>query len=422
MKILFLNNVRPHTNHDRAGNVVLYEMIREFAADSNHTVGFQLVSPHDAKPPTEDEIRGVQSLGAMGVTMAPEITLPPPPRSRPGLLKLLAPQPRDFFPYHPHRDLILKALEKAAPDWVIIPWSEWLTALCAEYPGKKFAYYGNPDPKVGRCFVQFQRRNRLASPLRLHAMSRMLDSLERIHLKMMARYELLGNVAANDAEYYRQAGHPNAFYIQNIWIDRFQSMWEKTLPLRKNNGKAVIIGNVGKLFATANTHGLEVLGRDLLPALRREMRGIDYEIHLLGQGQPHPALRHYFDSPEVRILGFVPDIDRSLMEADVFLCMNNASEFKVGHTRYLHAWSVGGCVVAHRDCRLSMPEIVHEKNALLGGDCREIASHIRRLVDDPALHQRLCRDGYETFRTHFSAPAVVRKMREKMDGFSKTQS
>src|SRR5207245_1850417 len=125
-----------------------------------------------------------------------------------------------------------------------------------------------------------------------------------------------------------------------------------------------------------NTYGLEYLSQEILPALRKTFDGKKFEVHILGRGEPHPVIARYLAAPEIRVRGFVQDIDSELLSADVFLCANNATEYKVGHTRYLHAWSLGCCVVAHQDCRLSMPEMENGKNALLGGSATEIADCI----------------------------------------------
>ncbi len=101
-----------------------------------------------------------------------------------------------------------------------------------------------------------------------------------------------------------------------------------------------------------------------------------FRIEIIGAGALHPAIKAALEGPDVVFRGFVPDIDEALLSAPVFLCLNNATPFKVGHTRYLHAWTLGACVIAHRDAALSMPEIVNGRNALLGTDPDEIADLI----------------------------------------------
>jgi hypothetical protein len=99
----------------------------------------------------------------------------------------------------------------------------------------------------------------------------------------------------------------------------------------------------------------------------------------------------------------------------VFLCLNNASRFKVGHTRYLHAWSLGGCVVAHRDAALSMPEMISGENCLLGGSPAEIADMVAAVARDAGSRRRLGEAGYATFVEKFTAKPVVDQILARLD-------
>src|SRR5205085_10556978 len=140
----------------------------------------------------------------------------------------------------------------------------------------RFAYYGNPDPKNWQLQLEMARRTG-GSALRYRLGQALGRRLETLHLQVMDRYAVLADVAANDADYYRRKGHRNAFYLQNVWIDRFGDGWRARRRAAERSSPAVIIGNVGKLGATANTLGLELLGRDLMPALRGAMAGRPFE-------------------------------------------------------------------------------------------------------------------------------------------------
>jgi glycosyltransferase involved in cell wall biosynthesis len=332
----------------------------------------------------------------------------------------------DFYPEIAHSALLAEAVAKAGADVLFVPWTEWVTALCSAIGIPKFAYYGNPDAKSAMARLDFARRHGEIGWPRFLWHRRVLREFEAIHVAEMMRYDIIGDVAKNDADYYARKGHPNSSYIQNVWIDRLGARWEAARRESKSTGLPVIIGNVGKLGGTANTLGLELLGRDLLPALDRRRNGRPIEVRILGAGTPHPAVAAALNRPEVRVCGFVPDIDQELLSSDVFLCMNNASTYKVGHTRYLHAWSLGCCVIAHRDCALSMPEIHHGENALLGDSAEEIADLVMRAVEDPDLRNAIGAGGYRTFRGFFLAPAVapkiVQKIRELLEKHTRSAS
>ena len=121
-------------------------------------------------------------------------------------------------------------------------------------------------------------------------------------------------------------------------------------------------------------------------------------------------------APEIRIRGFVDDIDTELKDADVFLCVNNATDYNVGHTRYLHAWSLGCSVVAAEAVREAMPELVHRENAILGRDAKGIAAAVVEAAQSPELRRDLGQNGYETFKRYFVAPVVAREIVHRLQG------
>jgi glycosyltransferase involved in cell wall biosynthesis len=367
--------------------------------------------PGDSAP-TEESERNTATLRDFA-TVLPPLRLPPDPPARGKWARRLFPQLEDYYPQVAHRSAIEEALLRWEPDVVFIPWSEWLTAACAEVPVRKFAYYGNPDPKRMRVVLDFERKRGTVSRSRYWAARWSIARFETLHLRTLRKYDLVGDVAANDAEYYRQAGHPGAFYIQNVWPDRVGESWRARRKELEKKAPSIVVGNIGKLGATANTLGLDLLGRELLPELRRLVPTGSYEVHLFGAGSLRPEVAEPLQAPEVRQRGFVDDIDREMLSAQVFLCMNNASPYKVGHTRYLHAWSLGMCVVGHADAALSMPEIVHRKNVLLGRNAREIAELTAEALASPALRAELGEAGYQTFRNEFTAPVVASRILEK---------
>lgn len=405
-RILVVNPLWPHSAHSvRAANVVVFELIAELARQAKLQIGFLKISLAGTETPTLIEEKGRQELVALGVEFLPPFIYSVESRTRPRLARWLAPQEADFYPEARYRIAATAAAMGFRPDLVFIPWSERATALFADLPVKKFAYYGNPDPKAGRARAAFAREHGGSSIA--YARERWaLSRLERVHLGIMRRFDYLGDVAANDAIYYYNHGHPNAFYIRNLWIDRLGTRW-RVQRERERTDPFVIVGNLGQLGGTANTHGLEILARDVLPELRRAMESHKFEIHIFGAGVPHPAVAALLSAPEIRLRGFVDDIDCELMTAPVFLCLNNASRYKVGHTRYLHAWSLGGCIVGHRDAALSMPEMISGRNCLLGGSASQIADHVVMAARDVLLRRRLSEAGYATFLEKFTASTVV---------------
>lgn len=411
-----LSRLWPQSGHTtRAANVVVFQLLTAMARTSGLKVGFLRVDTQAT--PIQTRIGAENALRDNGVEVLEELVLPAPGPKRSALLKLLVPRRSDFYPLSIYSDRLQRECDKFMPDAVFIPWDEQLTALCAGVVGLvKFAYYGNPDHKAGVHRAAFDRRYGIGTHSWLRSML-YLTRLEHAHLDVMRRYELVGDVAANDALYYARKGHPNAFYIRNVWIDRFGVNWKTLREQLEPRHPFIVAASVGNVNGTANRYGLELLARDLLPALCTHLKPDSYEVHIFGAGELLPQLRALLHRPEVRLRGFVPDIDKELLRAHIFLCLNNASPYKVGHTRYLHAWSLGCPVVAHVDAALSMPEIMHGHNALLGASIGEIALQIKNAANDSELRRYIGQRGYETFRSNFTAKHVVPEIISRTDRY-----
>lgn len=415
LRLLVINPIWPYPGHSsRAANVVLFELLSAFGKLSGVTTAFLKINETPNISLTPDEEIGLAEMKKNGIEILPPFQLESFRHPLKKLKQVLFPSLSDFYTQLDGKKEFSKYVMAHRPDVIFVPWSEWASALCADLPVPKFAYYGNPDHKSAFARASFRFGRSLLRAPRFFAEWLRAKHLERLHVSSMMEYEWLGDVAANDAAYYTAKGHPNAFYIQNVWISRFGDQWREERELLEQKKPAIIVGSIGKLDGTANTLGLEILGRDLMPELRRVLIPGSYEVHIFGVNKLHPRVEQYFRGPDIHMRGFVPDIDRELLSAQIFLCMNNASEYKVGHTRYLHAWSLGNCVVAHEDASLSMPEIVHGKNALLGRTPGEIAHFIKQALEDENLRRRIGEGGYETFRKHFTAPTVVSCIMEKL--------
>jgi glycosyltransferase involved in cell wall biosynthesis len=414
MKLAIATANWPHPAHTvRGANVLAFELIRALAAQPDMSVSFLKVGREGDEEPGAIEREGLALLRQSDIEVLPPLTLPP--RSRIGNIfsKLVAPRVEHFFPDVIHGPAIANALEKCRPDALLVALSEWLTAACSTVPVIRFAYYGNPDPKSAR----WRAEHDLAlggSPLAYARLRVALSRMEKAHLEVMRRYHLLGDVAENDAAYYSSSGHPNAFYIRHVWIDRVGEDWRRRREATECYDPLVIVGSVGRLEATGNRLGIEYIGRELLPALRRRMKPGSFRVEIFGAAKLHPRIAQHLNGPDVVVRGFVPDIDAAILSAPIFLCTNNATPFKVGHTRYLLAWSLGACVVAHRDAALSMPEIIDCQTALLGDDAEGIADAITRAAADRALRRKIGEGGWETYRTLFRAESVAPEIVERL--------
>jgi hypothetical protein len=418
MHVLFAAQSWAHPGHDQqSANQVTYEFARVFREAHGCRVSFVCTYWQDRTPPSQTEALARASLENIGIEVLDPIRLPTRKPVVARLATLIGSRPELFFPEIEYRPLANQLVERLRPDAVVVVWSEMTTQLFAEADTLRVAYYGNPDPKNWRI-------NALppVAPSRgvvRDALTRIrLAHLERHHLREMRRYDLFAEVAANDVEYYRRNGVSAAFYERMVYIDRHNGRWEGERNALESEAHPIIVANLGSQSATGNMLALTYLGQHVLDPLRSAFAGKQYQLHLYGGGRLASNVARMLDRPEVKNFGYVEDIDNALLSAPVFLCLNNATAYKVNQSRYLHVWSLGGCIVAHSDARLSLPEMVHNENALLGNGPEEIALLVARAATDRGLRRRIGRNGYETFRTLFNASNVggdlVKRMREML--------
>ncbi|MDB4214558.1 glycosyltransferase family 4 protein [Burkholderiaceae bacterium] len=406
MKILIVSAIWPYREHSiRAANIVIFEMLKAFAEITKNEVGLLVVGNSQTTKISPTEQHSIDALQGAGIKVLQPLILPDDIKRRSKIKRIFAPEIVDRYPQCVHRLLIESRVIAWKPEIIIVVWSEWLTHACSDIPIKKFAYYGNPDPKAVKTQLELHRRSGRMGIFRVAVEKIWNKVFERMHLREMKKYEYLGDVAANDATYYARMGHQKSFYIQNIWMES-----PKISEAKTNTNVIKIIANIGKLDGTANTLGLEYLGKNLLPILKAKLTDKTYEIHLIGSGKAHPISAKALEHQEVIWRGFVDDIDREIRDCDVFLCVNNATSYKVGHTRYLHAWSLKAPVVAHWDASISMPEIQNGLNSLLGKDAVEIADCICRIVRDKDLARKIGDGGYDTYLQYFTAQKVAKKI------------
>ncbi len=410
-RLLVLAGVWPHVRQNtEAANVVLHEMLVHLLATGSFDIAFSRMADDDEQSPAAAD--ALRDLEAHGLTVLPSIRVAEPPR--PGVVRRIAEvvtaSPRALLRGTANAPDVKALCDQWRADCALTVWCESATAALASVPVARVAYYGNPDHKVHRAIWEFDWK------FRRHAVdprgfvtaikSRVVTAaVERAHLRVMRTFDAVGDVAANDAAFYQRRG-VRAFYIRNMWPSGVAADWVAARDRTEQRTPVKIVGNVGSLAATGNTRGLLTLTTSVLPALKRTLGEGNFEVHLFGRRSPHRHLLPLLDDPHIKIRGFVDDLDAEILSAPVFLIANNHAGFSVGHTRFLHAWSLGACVVAFRESAESMPEIVHRRNALLASTPDDMAVLIAEAANDERLRRSMGHGGQATLETQFD-PATV---------------
>lgn len=413
--------------HQHATQMVLYETVRGIAA-AGHEVTFQMFVAEGAAAPAGTREALATIDGLPGIRALEPLAAPGRRGARRGAAAAVATlrraaltRPADLYPHVALTTEVARRVRAAGADAIVNVWStEGLAATHGIAGVPKYAYYAMPEHLAPEArlthpwLFDIPTRTPVDRARLWHG--RLLNRRRAaMHFGMMSRYDALSNICAFHAALYASRGHPRSHYVQNMWPDVHGPRWRALREAQEGRHGPRVLGSFGNVFATGNTFGLHYLGAEVLPALRQRLREDEIQIHVYGRGRPYAAVANALDDPRVRMRGWVADIDAEIFASRVFLVMNNAGAYRGAHTRFLHAWALGACVVAHRANADAMPEIRHDENALLGDTPAAIADLVARALGDPALRRRIGEGGRRTFETHFHSAVVVPRLLEEIE-------
>ena len=324
------------------------------------------------------------------------------------LFRFFFPKKHDYFPDVENISKIKSKINQVSPDYILTIWDEFATEIISGLNFKKIAYYGNPPPKNYNIALMNNLKGKnffLFFFLKI-MYSFYLNKFKKFHFESISKIDHLFNVSKLDANYYQKNGI-KCEYINNIYKNTYNIQKIKKVKKKIEKEKLLkITGNVGNLNGTANSLGLEYLFNELIPELKKF--DFKFEIHIFGSGKLKNNLSYKISKiKEIRIRGFVKNIDSEICSSHIFLCCNNATKYNVGHTRYLHAFSLGTCVVAHKNVSEVMPELANFENCFLGKSPREIAKIIFNLNKKRKLLEKIGNKGFACLKNEFSVKKAV---------------
>jgi glycosyltransferase involved in cell wall biosynthesis len=416
VRVLLATSNVPAATHRTAGAIAIvsFEAARAFR-DAGHDVVVQpIFANYRREGLTGAERDDLQVLHDEGLRTDEPLQSPPgvlAHQRRAVVRQAFAPTLEAFYPSIALRETVRERVDRLGCDLVFELWSPEALAACSGVDAPVFGYQGNPDhlPETAKLahpalFGIPERTVRQRAFLQMR--KRAAQNWKRLHIELNATTRWTANNSALDAVFYTAHGHPNSHYVQNMWPDVYGNEW-RTRREAAPSEERMIVGSIGNLLSTGNTFGLRFLGAEIVPALDR-LVGDRYAVHIFGNGTPLPLVAAALEHPRVRMRGWVDDLDAEIAAAEIFLLANNnVEDFRVGHTRVLHAWSLGSCLVAHENIALAMPEVVHGENALLGRTADELAEHLRAVLDDRELRRRLGDAGRATYERSFTPPFVI---------------
>lgn len=260
---VFAENVPSAEHRGGAVSKVLDSLIAELLARGQQVV-LQLILAEKRRDWTAQELQDFARLDDLGVEVLPAFFSSDyrKGRSHKGVFArvrkmaagLVNPLPL-LYPAVHLRPQIEERLRKAGADVALIFWSpEGVAATYQVRQVPKVVYHGMPDFAAYETHLQDRELFEdtrggyvvLKDKVWLHLW-------KRCHLALMKDCDIITNLCADHADYYRRSGHPRSEYLNNMW-PRFQhEQAPGDGPQRRPHSRPKIFGSLGRLNTTGNS-------------------------------------------------------------------------------------------------------------------------------------------------------------------------
>jgi len=408
MKFAVVANGIP--NPTASGSALTPWSLIQYLIEAGHAVtAFPIenlyLSPTKVK--REDQLAALSALGAKISLIDGSCLNYTPNRPANGIGRLFLPRLEDYYPTALLAPTLRSALEIESPQAIFAYHFE---ALAATY---QLGIAPLVSVVVDPSHLPAYFRWRVLEPLRLNndylqltaAMAAGTIWLPRYMRRMMLHCAVSGAFAAHHAAWYRRIGVSNCQYFCTPVADDGGSRWQEQRQQYKSKTKYKIL-LIGHLYGTATLSGLYLFCRTVLPILEQHLGPDKLEVHVVGGHRPPPDLRRLLDHPMIKMRGQIEPPNEEFFSSDVLVV---PTPINLGmRVRIAVGFSFGSCVVAHHANALGIPEMIHEKNALLAKDGASMARMILRALGDQSLRERLGREARRTYETYF-APSVAGK-------------
>jgi GT2 family glycosyltransferase/glycosyltransferase involved in cell wall biosynthesis len=200
-----------------------------------------------------------------------------------------------------------------------------------------------------------------------------------LELDLFARADLVATVTEDDARVVERAIDG----VRTVLLPTVHP--PRTTPVPPFGGRSGI-AFIGGYAHPPNVDAVEWLVREILPQVRSRVAA---PVWLLGSS-PTPAVHALADHPEVRVPGWLPDVDPLFDQARVFVApirYGSGMKGKIGHAM------AAGLPVVTTSIGAEGMDLDDEVNALIRDDVKGFAEAVVRLHQDGGLWRRLSSAG-----------------------------
>jgi len=162
---------------------------------------------------------------------------------------------------------------------------------------------------------------------------------------------------------------------------------------------------IGHLAHRPNSDAVNYFMREIYPLIKQLLPSITF--HIVGSG-PSPEIEAY-DSDNVRVMGYVPDINPLLQSARVFVA---PLRFGAGVNGKIGEALSYGLPVVTTSIGAEGVGLTSGENAMIADDPAEFANSVFEVYQNMELWHRLADAGYKHIENHFTPQVVGEKIED----------
>ena len=336
-------------------------------------------------------------------------------------LNFFSPKKNYIFPSYDLEKNVLKDLEQDKPDVIFI--YHWIAAapvLNSKIP--KLLITGDLVHMPFETRMLHRRKLGLKLELNLKYFINFLGvfwlgyHLRKEMIRILNKADDGGSFGWHDANWLKKRGAKKSKYFKTSLVDT-----NPTFNINKfdfnNKKKFKIITALSNLESTSTLSGMVFLFEEVLNKIKNSIGEKNFEIHVIGKGNLPDKLKKYQNDPNVIMRGYVEDINIEFDTADIVLIPT--AVFLGFRCRILNAFAQGACTVIHYNDAINQPEIISEKNCLVGKNGEEVSNLVYKAYKDIEFRKKIRIEARKLYLNNFSpdisTPIILDKLKELLN-------
>jgi glycosyltransferase involved in cell wall biosynthesis len=306
----------------------------------------------------------------------------------------------DIFPHFNARKEIDSLFSKIKPDVVVAYHWEGLASVYGIHSLPKLGIVGDPVhlPMLYRRNFERSFKSSFLTLERLKDIfiQRLAEKQKIAMKKLFEDCTMRGAFACHYAKMFTTWGIPCRYFrtpLPDPFLDGDRHRYLQQRP------KILLLGH---LRGIATLSGIEIFAYEIFPHLLKELGESGFEVHIVGAffNLLPDRLKRILLHPCIKIRGHINPIGDEFLTSHLLLV---PTPIDLGiRVRIITSFSFGTPVVAHIANKSGIPELEHNKNALLSDRAGELARQIIRLIQDRHLQKMLGEEGRKTYQRYFS--------------------